>query len=100
MQVRMLNKKEQVLLASLNLMKFLWLARSMHFSSTKKGTLQDRPVQKARSRWSMSEVSRYAPKASVRAMMTVGTSATSAAKRAAVSFWINSEVGTSTCKSG
>ena len=44
------------------------------------------PVQKARSRGSMSLVSRWALSASVRAMISVGTPITSAASRAATSF--------------
>ena len=54
------------------------------------------PVRNSRSRGSTSVVSRWALSASVRAMISVGTPITSAARRAATSFWIASPVGTST----
>ena len=54
------------------------------------------PVQNGRSRWSTSEVSSLALSASVRAMSSVGTPSTSAARRAAISVRMNWLVGTST----
>ena len=53
-------------------------------------------MRNGRSRSSMSLVSRWADRASVRAMRTVGTSITSWASRAALSARMNCEVGTST----
>ncbi len=55
-----------------------------------------RPVTKGWSRSSMSEVSRLAASASVRATSSVGTPHTSAARRAAASLLTASLVGTST----
>ncbi len=54
------------------------------------------PVRNSRSRSSISVVSRVAASASVRAMRTVGTSSTSAARRAATRVRSNCWVGTST----
>ena len=54
------------------------------------------PVQNSRSASSMSLVSSVAESASVRATMSVGTSSTSAASRAATSVRTNCDVGTST----
>ena len=54
------------------------------------------PVQNCLSTGSTSEVSKPAPRASVRAISSVGTPETSAAKRAATSERTNWEVGTRT----
>ena len=64
--------------------------------TSKKPSVVRVPVQNSASASSMSLVSRPAESASVRATIRLGTSSTSAARRAAISVRTNCDVGTST----